>query len=161
MKEDPVFLYGLETNHAKDLFVEIAKPVLKSINTKTIEKDLADLVTFNGGHPHSIVLDAKNISNVYEIKDIIKKKDIFSLVSNNGDSRLASLKSCFDYTIDNLDKDEKDLLFNLTIFKFPFPISVTMDILDSTRYHMLNLYNKSLLIIIDSDSLYGNINDLG
>ena len=140
--------------------MELAKPILRGIDKKTIEKDLDELYVFTGGHPLTIELIANNISSIYEIKDIVKMMDLSKLDADNEEDCLKSLKACFDYTIDKLDEKEKELLFNLTIFKSPFPIFVAEIIFNRKINEIMNFYNKSLLTRINTDSLFGIINNI-
>ena len=159
LQEEPIELQGLEKKYALDLFLELAKPILRGVDRKSIEKDLDDLYAFTGGHPLTIELIANNISSIHQIKDIVKTKDLSKINLENEEDRLTSLKACFDYTIDKLDEKEKELLFSLTIFKSPFSMSVSENIFDIFSNIVINLYNKSLLMRINSDTRFGNIND--
>jgi hypothetical protein len=53
-------------------------------------------------------------------------------------------------------------LCKLTLFKSPFPLSATLEILcdgDTNRQDIFDLYNRSLLSRIESDETYGEIQD--
>ncbi len=75
--------------------------------------------------------------------------------------RQQSLKASFDYTINKLDNAHKDLLQRLTYFNSPFPLQGAEEIFGIEGSQVVNLYNRSLLSRIESDDVFGKIEDPG
>ena len=73
--------------------------------------------------------------------------------------RLRTLEACFQYSINNLDETLKQLLPKLTLFKSPFPITAASEIFKVDKANIINLYNRSLLTRIESDVIYGKMED--
>src|SRR5689334_19670993 len=112
-----------------------------------------------GGHPLSIELIAKNITSVEELEEISNNLGMKEVNWASPEERFRSLESCFGYTINKLDHFLRDLLSKLTIFRSPFPISAPVQILGINKSNIIYLYNRSLLTRIESDQLYGRIDD--
>jgi len=74
------------------------------------------------------------------------------------EKRFQSLEACFDYTISKLPDNIKKLLYCLTIFKSPFPIDVSRHIFNEDVNSIVELYNKSLILEIKSETNFGDIN---
>ena len=85
-----------------------------------------------------------------EIEDISEKVN-----RDESNKRLQTLKASFDYTINKLDRNLRELLQRLTFFNSPFPIAVPVEIFDAKRADVINLYNRSLLSRVESDGAYG------
>ena len=77
------------------------------------------------------------------------------------DKRLRSLEASFNYTISMLPDNIKKLLYGLTIFKSPFPINVSEKVFNENIESIMDLYNKSLLLEIRSETSFGEIENPG
>jgi len=127
----------------------MADPKAKSALTKIFEK--------TGGHPLSIEIIAKNTSSIHEIQQMADTLGIGIVNPDEPDKRLQSLEDSFRYTITRLPDDIKNLLYYLTIFKSPFPIDVAKEIFGVDLKNFLNLYDRSLLLEIKSETSFGQI----
>src|SRR6476660_1581326 len=78
---------------------------------------------------------------------------------NEPDKRFRSLEACFDYTINRLPEEIKKLLYALTIFKSPFPISVAEKVFNKDINSIVELFNRSLLLEIKSKTSFGQIDN--
>ncbi len=73
------------------------------------------------------------------------------------EKRFQSLEACFDYTLKKLSDKIKNMLYCLTLFKSPFPISVAKDIFNDEIKSITELYNRSLVLQIKSETSFGEI----
>jgi len=163
-QEKRVDLEGLDQKESQDLFFALVKDdklkEQEQLSNKNKEK-IKKILNKVGGHPLSIELIAKNmmIENIDELSESLGTREINR---NSREERLASLNACFDYSINKLDNHVKELLFNtVSLFKSPFSIKAVEEILDDkdTKNKMIDLFNKSLITRIDSDFLFGVIDD--
>ena len=73
------------------------------------------------------------------------------------DKRLWSLEASFNYTISRLPENTKKLLYGLTILKSAFSIDVAEKIFNGNVESIIDLYNRSLLLEIKSETSFGQI----
>ena len=139
------------------LFTSFAKDKYLKNPTGKIKEKISHLLKKTGGHPLSIEIIARNIT-AEEIDEISNTLGVKEINRNEPIKRLQSLNDCFSYTINRFDSDLRELLPKLTLFKSPFPISATVEIFNGlNRQHIINLYNRSLLLRIESDEFFGKI----
>ena len=150
---------GLEKEESKDLFIQLARSILKDNPTSTVESAIDSITAMTGGHPLSLELIAKNISSIYDIEEMKKEIKISEASMYDPEERLRTLNACFDYTINKLDTIIQDILQKTTLFKSPFPIAAAKEIFDAKKEDIINLYNRSLLTIIQTHDIYGKIED--
>jgi hypothetical protein len=154
--EEPIDLEGLDIEDSMRLFNGFVRPIFKDPKGNTKDQ-VEEILKKTGGHPLSIEIIAKNIRSVRDLEKISHgglKGD-----PTQAEERFQTLKACFDYTINKLDDKLQKLLPKLTLFKSPFPISAPIEILDANENEILDLYDRSLLTLIDSDERYGRIQD--
>ena len=158
-REKIIDLEGLNEDECKELFSTlVVEQYLKNPTSDRIKQQIDNLLQKMGGHPLSIEIMAKNVTTVEEVEEISKSLgDKVNIDEPN--KRLQSLKASFDYTIHKLDNNLKDLLQKLTFFKSPFPLHAAEEIFDAKRKDLINLYNRSLLLRIESHDVYGKIQD--
>ena len=153
LHEELIDLEGLSESESKDLFTGSVAPDQLLRNPKNEVKELIqNILKKTGGHPLSIELIAKNISNVEELEEISERLGSGLVDRTASEERFKSLEACFDYTLSKLDEALRELLPKLTIFKSPFHISAAVEIFGVQRLDILNLYNRSLLTRIESEN---------
>jgi tetratricopeptide (TPR) repeat protein len=79
--------------------------------------------------------------------------------STQSEKRFQTLHACFDYTINSLDTTLQQLLHRITLFRSPFPLSAAVEIFSANENEILDLYDRSLLTLVDSDERYGKVED--
>jgi tetratricopeptide (TPR) repeat protein len=158
-REKTIDLEGLNGDESRELFSTLVEEqYLKNPTSDRIKQKIDSLLQKTGGHPLSIEIMAKNITGVEEIEEI--SNNLGDKVNvDEPNKRLQSLKASFDYTVSKLDSNLKDLLQKLTFFNSPFPLHAPEGIFLAKRKDVINLYNRSLLIRIESDDIYGKIED--
>ena len=158
-REKTIDLEGLNGDESRELFsMLVVEQYLKNPSSDRIKQKIDSLLQKTGGHPLSIEIMAKNITSVEEIEEISNNlRDKVNVDEPN--KRLQSLKASFDYTINKLDGNLKDLLQLLTFFNSPFPLHAPEEIFVAKRKDVINLYNRSLITRIESDHIYGKIED--
>lgn len=159
LSEIPIELEGLGKKESKELFIQLARSILKDNQTLTVESAIDSITSMTGGHPLSLELIAKNISSIYDIEEMKKEIKISEASINDPEERLRTLNACFDYTISKLDTFLQDILQKITLFKSPFPIAAAQQIFDAKKEDIINLYNRSLLTTIQTHDIYGKIED--
>ena len=158
-KEKRIDLKGLDAHESKKLFYTLViDEYLRNPSSEKVQKTIENLLQKTGGHPLSIEIMAKNITTVEEIEEISKRLGD-KVNRDESNKRLQSLKASFDYTINKLDTDLKDLLQKLAFLKSPFPISAAEEIFGAKKVDVINLYNRSLLTRVESDYAYGKIKE--
>jgi tetratricopeptide (TPR) repeat protein len=161
-EKDPIDLEGLSEKESKELFngLVAADKLLRNPKSEKIREQIDNLLTKTGGHPLSIELIAKNITSVEELEEISESLGTGDQVDWTApEERFRSLEACFGYTINKLGNTLQQLLPKLTLFKSPFPISAAVEVFDVNKNNIIDLYNRSLLTRIESDYIYGKIED--
>ncbi len=156
-KEIPIDLEGLHEQETRKLFSKLTKErYLKNVkNIMTDPKSkaaLSKIFKMTGGHPLSIEIIAKNISSIHQINQMADTLGLGIVNTNEPEKRFRSLEACFDYTISRLPEEIKKLLYNLTLFKSPFPIDVAQEIFNKNIKSVDELKERSLLFEIKSES---------
>ncbi|MFZ0513448.1 MAG: NB-ARC domain-containing protein, partial [Candidatus Nitrosopolaris sp.] len=154
--EESVDLEGLDIKDSMRLFNAFVRPMFKDPNEE-IRVEIEEILKKTGGHPSSIEIIAKNIRSVHELKKISQNLGGLKRDSTQAEERFQTLKACFDYTINKLDDKLQKFLPKLTLFKSPFPISAAVEILNANENEVLDLYDRSLLKLVDSDESYGKV----
>lgn len=145
-------LSGLRIEDGISLFKTLTEKNLKGQDGEQISKKIKQLVERVGGHPLAIELLARTYSGKGEELDrMIENLGIKEINPKSSESRLRSLKACFDYSIKFLDEKLKELLFDLTIFKYPFPLKIATKFFDSAETDIEKLHYHSLLQRIEKD----------
>jgi GTPase SAR1 family protein len=163
-KEVRIFLEGLNKQECIDLFSGLTsedylKDIKNIMNNPTAKAAIDKICEMTGGHPLSIEIIAKNTSNIYEINQMANTLGLGIVNTDEPEKRLRSLESCFDYTINRLPEEIKNLLYYLTIFKSPFPIYVAKEVLNEDARSIIELHNRGLLLQIKSENSFGEINN--
>jgi hypothetical protein len=135
------------------------KDIKNIMNNPTAKAAIDKICEMTGGHPLSIEIIAKNTSNIYEINQMANTLGLGIVNTDEPEKRLRSLESCFDYTINRLPEEIKNLLYYLTIFKSPFPIYVAKEVLNEDARSIIELHNRGLLLQIKSENSFGEINN--
>ena len=155
--EYPIDLEGLNLEDSMRLFNNFVRPEFKDLEGETRDK-IEEIVTKTGGHPLSIEIIAKNLRSIHELENI--SRDLGSMGDpTQAEKRFQTLQACFEYTIKRLDNRLQGLIPKLTLFKSPFPISAAVEVLDANENQILDLYDRSLLKLVNSDEIYGKIRD--
>ena len=115
-----------------------------------------EILKKTGGHPLSIEIIARNLRSVHELKNLSNNLGLMG-DPTRPEERFLTLHACFDYTIRRLDNKLQELIPKLTIFKSPFPISGAVVIFSISENEILDLYDRSLLKLVNLDELYGRI----
>jgi hypothetical protein len=97
-----------------------------------------------GGHLLSIELIAKNISSVEELDELSEGFGTAQIDRTASEERFKSLEACFGYTLNKLDKTQRDIP-KLTIFKSPFLIAAAVEIVAAQKGDIVNLYNRKYI----------------
>ncbi len=157
--EKTVDLEGLDENESMELFSTlVVEQYLKNPSSVRVKQKIDKLLKKTGGHPLSVEIMAKNITSIEELDEMSKSLgDRINVDEPN--ARQQSLKASFDYTLSKLNNNLKDLLQKLTFFKSPFPLYAAEEIFDAKKRDIINLYNRSLLSRIESDDIYGKMNE--
>jgi len=163
-KEISIDLEGLQKQESIELFSGLTSEIyLKDIknimNNPTAKAAVDKIYEMTGGHPLSIEIIAKNTSNIYEINQMADTLGLGIVNPNESRKRFRSLEACFDYTINRLPGSIKNLLYNLTLFKSPFPIDVAKVVLNQYTRSIIELHNRSLLLQIKSETSFGHISN--
>jgi len=163
-KERRIDLEGLQKQESIELFSGLtSEDFLKNqeniINNPTAKAAVDKIYEMTGGHPLSIEIIAKNTSSVFEIQEMSDTLGLGIVNIDEPNKRLRSLEACFDYTIKKLSDKIKNLLYCLTLFKSPFPIFVAKEIFDDEIKSITELYNRSLLLQIKSETSFGKIDN--
>ncbi len=161
-KEKRIDLEGLHEQESLELFSSLTSDdYLKNkeniLNNPTAKEAIDKIFERTGGHPLSIEIIARNTSSIHQINQIANTLRVEKINSNEPEKRLRSLEACFDYTIRRLPKEIKKLLYNLTIFKSPFPIDVAEKVFDEYNNFVIELRDRSLLLEIKSETSFGEI----
>jgi tetratricopeptide (TPR) repeat protein len=159
LSEIPIELQGLEKKESTELFIQLARSILRDNPTSTVESAIDSITAMTGGHPLSLELIARNIVSIYDIEEMKKEIKISKASINDPEKRLRTLNACFDYTVSKLDSILQEILQKITLFKSPFPIDASEEIFDAKKEDIINLYNRSLLTTIQSHDIYGKIED--
>ena len=157
VNEELTDLEGLNINDSMELFNAIVRPDLKNQigNTKD---EIEEILKKTGGHPLSIEIIARNLRSIYELENL--SNNLGSMGDpTRAEERFQTLQACFDYTIKRLDNKLQGLIPKLTLFESPFPISAAVEIFGITENEILDLYDRSLLQLVNSDELYGRIHN--
>ncbi len=164
-QETRIDLEGLEDDESQELFFVLVKDDKlkeKELLSKTIKEKIFKILKKLGGHPLSIEIIAKNMM-LENIDDVSKSLGAKEINKGSKEERLTSLSNCFNYSIRNLDAETRDLLLNIvSLFKSPFSIKSIDEIIvqyNSSKNKIIDLFNASLLTRIDSDFLFGVIDD--
>jgi tetratricopeptide (TPR) repeat protein len=151
--EIPKRLDGLSIEEGKELFVAMARARFGDTQPPVeVQKAVEKICKETGGHPLAIKLLAKKCKEgtAKEIEGMLK--GIIDYKIGDRTQRLSSLKVCFEYSFNNLDKDQQELLSNLTLFESPFPSSAIEKIFGvEKKILLLELYDRSMIKRIDSD----------
>ncbi len=161
-KEISIDLEGLQEQETMELFSKLTKErYLRNIENimkdSTSKSALTKIFKMTGGHPLSIEIIAKNISNIHQINQMADTLGLGIVNPNEPEKRLRSLEACFDYTISRLSEEIKNLLYNLTVFKSPFPFNVAEKIFNKDVNFIVELQDRSLLFEIKSETGFGQI----
>jgi tetratricopeptide (TPR) repeat protein len=158
-KEKHIDLKGLDAHESRELFhMLVADEYLRNPSSEKVQKTIENLLQKTGGHPLSIEIMAKNITTVEEIEEMSERLGD-KVNRDESNKRLQSLKASFDYTINKLDTNLKELLQKLTFFNSPFSIVAAEEVFDAKRLDIVNLFNRSLLTRVESDDAYGKIKE--
>ena len=139
------------------LFNNFVRPIFKDQKGETRDQ-IEEILKKTGGHPLSIEIIAKNLRGLHELENISNNLGLRG-DPTQADKRFQTLHACFDYTIKRLDNKLQELIPKLTLFKSPFPISAAVEIFDISENEILDLYDRSLLKLVNSDEIYGKIQD--
>jgi hypothetical protein len=148
--ERELILDGLNREEGTRLFTTLAGTDLEE-DVESV-KAIQEIVNKIDGHPLSIEILAKSYQRLglEEFNEMIKHLGL-GMVNPTIEKRLITLEATFDYSINSLDENLKELLPKLTIFNSPFPISAAIDIFNTKKEEVIHLYNRSLLTRITSD----------
>jgi tetratricopeptide (TPR) repeat protein len=157
--ENIIDLEGLNKKEGKELFIKLAgSEYLRQDPPMDLLMAIEDLVEKLGGHPLSIEILARTYiegSPEEEVQNM--SVHLGYTPSRETQERLQSLKSCFEYSIRQLDRGLREFLYFLVLFKSPFPISASQ-IFGAEKYYVLDLYSRSLIQRIDHNE-YGQIKE--
>jgi tetratricopeptide (TPR) repeat protein len=158
-KERVISIDSLTIDEGVELFIKLAGDEEMKRSTKSV-KTIEKLVEKTGGHPLSIEILSRSYqgAGLEEIEGMLNHLGIGEYNREEEQERLRSLGVCFEYSINNLDENLRQLLPKLILFKSPFPSSTTSQIFDTNKLDIINLYNRSLLVRIELDE-YGKINE--
>jgi tetratricopeptide (TPR) repeat protein len=151
-------LEGLGIEDSMKLFNAFIRPVFKDPKGE-IRDQIEDILIKIGGHPLSIEIIAKNLRGFHELKSILQNLGGLKGDPTQAEERFRTLQACFGSTTKRLDDKLQELLPKLTLFKSPFPISAAVEILNANENEILDLYDRSLLKLVDSDESYGKVQD--
>jgi tetratricopeptide (TPR) repeat protein len=155
--EYPIDLEGLNLDDSMRLFNNFVRPEFKDLEGETRDK-IEEIVTKTGGHPLSIEIIAKNLRSIHELKNI--SRDLGSMGDpTQAEKRFQTLQVCFEYTIKRLDNRLQELIPKLALFKSPFPISAAVEVLGANENQILDLFDRSLLKLVNTDEIFGKIQD--
>jgi tetratricopeptide (TPR) repeat protein len=157
--EKRIDLEGLTEDDSNNLFAKLAiDDQLKELSGQQVRQKINNLITKIGGHPLSIEILAKNIRSIKEVEEA--SEILGSKVNRNEPvKRLRSLEESLGFTLNKLDNHLKELLSNLILFNSPFPISAATEIFGAKEEDILSLYDHTMLTRIESDDVYGRIED--
>jgi len=163
-KKKRIDLEGLHEQESLELFSNLTKDgylrKMENIIKDPVAKSAIEKIfKMTGGHPLSIEIIAKNTSSIHQINQMADTLGLENINPNEPDKRLRSLEACFDYTISRLPEEIRKLLYYLTIFKSPFPINVSEKVFNEGTNSIVELYHKSLLLQIKSETSFGDINN--
>jgi tetratricopeptide (TPR) repeat protein len=160
-KERVIPIDSLTIDEGVELFIKLAGDEelirsTKNVLRSTIEK----LVEKTGGHPLSIEILSRSYQGgeLEEIEGMLNHLGMGKYNPEEEQECLKSLDLCFEYSINNLNENLRQLLPKLILFKSPFPSSTASEIFDTNKLDVINLYNRSLLVRIELDE-YGKINE--
>jgi hypothetical protein len=125
-----------------------------------IKDQIEEILKNTGGHSLSIEIIAKNLRGIHELENI--SQNLGQLKGDDptqSEERFQTLQACFDYTINKLDDKLQKFMSKLTLFSSPFAISAAVEIFDASENEVLDLYDRNLLKLVDSDELYGKVQD--
>ena len=153
--EKELILDGLSIEDGTHLFTKLVGTDFEE-DTENI-KAVHEIVNKTGGHPLSIEIFTKSYQGLGldELHGMIKHLGL-GIVNPTLEKRLVTLEATFDYSLNSLDDNLKQLLPKFTIFNSPFPISAAVDVFNAKKEYVIHLYNRSLLTRIESDE-YGRI----
>ena len=151
-------LEGLDTEDSMKLFNAFVRPIFKDPKGK-IKDQIKEILKKTGGHPLSVEIIAKNLRGIHELENILQNLSGLKGDPTQAEERFQTLQTCFEYTINKLDENLQRFLPKLTLFKSPFPISAAVEIFNASENEILDLYDRSLLKLVDSDELYGKVQD--
>jgi tetratricopeptide (TPR) repeat protein len=156
--EDPLDLEGLSLEDSIKLFNAFVRTSFKN-PSQDVKEQIKELLEKTGGHPLSIEIIAKNIKAIDQLKDL--SRILGPSTKNRGEQieRFKSLQASLGYINNRLDANLQKLLPKLTYFNSPFPLSAAGTIFDSKESDIVDLFDRSLLIQIKSDEIYGKIDD--
>ncbi len=157
-RERLVELVDMKVEEGLELFLNLARDEYLTRNEIAIKK-IKELVSKIGGHPLSIALLARSYKGggLDEISNLIEKLNVNVQDSVRPEEQLISLKASLDYTSQHIDDNLRKLLRRLVIFRSPFPISAAEKIFNAHRADIFQLYDHSFLSQIESDNIYGKI----
>ena len=138
------------------LFNAFVRPMFKDTKGE-IKVQIEEILKKTEGHPLSIEIIAKNIRSFHELEKISQNLGELRGDPTQAEERFQTLRACFDYTVNKLDDKLQKLLPKLILFKSPFPISAAVEIFDANENEILDLYDRSLLKLVDSDESYGKV----
>jgi tetratricopeptide (TPR) repeat protein len=161
-KERRIDLAGLQEQETIELFSNLTRDgYLRNIDNIMKDPDarsaIEKIFKMTGGHPLAVEIIAKNTSNINQINQLADTLGLGIVNTNEPDKRFRSLEACFDYTIKRLPEEIKKLLYSLTIFKSPFPMDVAEKVFNKDINFIIELYNRSLLLEIKSETSFGEI----
>jgi hypothetical protein len=156
--EKRIDLVGLTEDDSNKLFAELAvDEQLKELSAQQqARQKINSMIIKTGGHPLSIEILAKNVRSIEEVEEV---SEILGSRVNRDEpvKRLRSLQESLGFSINKLDYNLKELLYKLALFNSPFPISGATQIFGAKKGDILNLYEHTMLTRIESDDVYGRI----
>jgi hypothetical protein len=163
-KERRINLEGLQNQETIELFSNLTKDSylknMDNIMKDPVAKSAIDKIfNMTGGHPLSIEIIAKNTSNINQINQMADNFGLGIVNPNEPQKRLRSLEASFDSIIKRLPEKIKNLLYALAIFKSPFPIDVYEKVFNKDINFIVELYDRSLLLQIKSETSFGQIDN--
>lgn len=139
--------------YSAKLFNGFIRPEFKD-PTGQAKNQVEEILKKTRGHPLSIEIITKNIRSIRELERLSTNLDGLEEKELTRFERcFQTLRACFDYIIDRLDDNSQKLLPKLLLFSSPFLISAAVEIFGVTENEILDLYDRSLLTLIDSDEL--------
>jgi hypothetical protein len=156
--ENTIDLEGLSIDDSMKLYGAFVRPIFKDPKGKA-KDEIEGILKKTGGHPLSIEIIAKSIRSLHTLGNISESLGTLQQDSTQSQKRFQTLRACFDYTINSLDETLRQLLHKITLFISPFPLSAAVEIFGANENQILDLYDRSLLTLIDSDERYGKVED--
>jgi tetratricopeptide (TPR) repeat protein len=156
--EESIDLEGLDTGDSMKLFNAYLRPIFKDPKGNA-KNQIEEILQKTEGHPLSIEIIAKNIRSLNQLQNTTDNLSGLQIDPTQSEKRFQTLRASFDYTVNRLNKNLQELLNKLAFFNSPFPISAPVEIFGANENEILDLYDRSLLTLIDSDERYGKVQD--